>query len=91
MPVSYRRAVGWKSSARGSRQKGSRARTTLSAPVVLAPVALRYAISEASALLRMSRAQLYNRIREGSIKAAKDGGRTYITRSELERYVESCR
>jgi predicted site-specific integrase-resolvase len=38
----------------------------------------------------MSRAQLYNRIQEGSIRPQKDGSRTYITPEELERYVQSC-
>jgi Helix-turn-helix domain len=52
--------------------------------------ALRFEISEAALILRMSRAQLYIRIQEGSIKPQKDGARTYITRPELERYVESC-
>jgi hypothetical protein len=33
----------------------------------------------------MSRAQLYNRIHEGSLQPQKDGARTYITRAELER------
>jgi excisionase family DNA binding protein len=47
-------------------------------------------IAEAAQLLRMSRAQLYNRISDGAIKSHKDGSRTYITRRELERYVESC-
>ena len=50
---------------------------------------LRFAVTEAADLLRMSRAQLYNRINDGSIKMQKDGARTYITRSELERYVNS--
>ena len=50
---------------------------------------LRFAILEAAQLLRMSRAQLYNRINDGSIKMQKDGARTYIPRSELERYVNS--
>ena len=50
---------------------------------------LRFAIIEAAQLLRMSRAQLYNRINDGSITPQKDGARTYITRSELERYVHS--
>ena len=53
----------------------------------LAP--LRFAVAEAAKILRMSRAQLYNRISDGSIKPHKDGARTYITRSELERYVNS--
>jgi len=52
--------------------------------------ALRFDIPEAAKILRMSRAQLYNRIYEGTIKPQKDGARTYITRGELERYVESC-
>ena len=52
--------------------------------------ALRFDIPEAAQILRMSRAQLYHRICEGTIKAQKDGARTYITRLELERYVESC-
>jgi excisionase family DNA binding protein len=51
---------------------------------------LRFDIAEAAQILRMSRAQLYNRINEGSITPQKDGTRTYITRSELERYVEAC-
>ena len=51
---------------------------------------LRFEIREAAQILRMSRAQLYNRINDGAIKPQKDGARTYITRSELERYVEAC-
>ena len=38
----------------------------------------------------MSRAQIYNRIHDGSLKPQKDGARTYITRVELERYVRAC-
>src|ERR1700678_412257 len=52
--------------------------------------ALRFEISEASRILRMSRAQLYHRIGEGAIRIQKDGTRTYITMGELERYVEAC-
>lgn len=44
--------------------------------------ALRFAISEASRILRMSRAQLYHRIGEGAIRIQKDGARTYITIGE---------
>jgi excisionase family DNA binding protein len=51
---------------------------------------LRFEVVEAAQILRMSRAQLYIRIHEGSIRPQKDGARTYITRAELERYVESC-
>jgi hypothetical protein len=51
---------------------------------------LRFEIPEASDILRMSRAQVYNRIAQGAINAQKDGARTYITLRELERYVASC-
>jgi hypothetical protein len=51
-------------------------------------VPLRFEIREAAQILRMSRAQLYNRINDGAIKPHKDGARTYITRVELERYVD---
>jgi excisionase family DNA binding protein len=52
--------------------------------------ALRFEIVEAAHILRMSRAQLYNRISDGALRAQKDGSRTYITRTELERYVSAC-
>jgi len=51
---------------------------------------LRFEIVEAAQILRMSRAQLYNRIQEGCIRLQKDGARSYITHAELERYVDSC-
>jgi len=51
---------------------------------------LRFEVTEAAQILRMSRAQLYNRINDGSLKRQKDGARTYITRAELERYVQAC-
>lgn len=51
---------------------------------------LRFEIVEAAQILRMSRAQLYNRIQEGCIRPQKDGSRSYITHAELERYVDSC-
>ncbi len=52
--------------------------------------ALRFEITEAARILRISRAQLYNRIQDGSLRRQKDGARSFITREELERYVESC-
>jgi excisionase family DNA binding protein len=52
--------------------------------------ALRFEVLEAAQILRMSRAQLYNRIHDGALRHQKDGARTYITRTELERYVEAC-
>jgi len=58
--------------------------------VVPAQPSLRFEVSEAAQILRMSRAQLYNRIHDGSLKPQKDWARTYITRVELERYVQAC-
>ena len=56
-----------------------------------APVpSLRFNVVEAAQILRMSRAKLYIRVQEGSIKPQKDGSRTYFTLTELERYVHSC-
>jgi len=37
---------------------------------------LRFEVPEAAQILRMSRAQLYNRICEGTIRPQKDGART---------------
>ena len=51
---------------------------------------LRFEVPEAAQILRMSRAQLYNRIHDGSLKLQNDGARTYISRAELERYVHAC-
>lgn len=50
---------------------------------------LRFEITEAARILRMSRASLYERIRDGEIKAQKDGRRRYITATELRRYIAS--
>lgn len=48
---------------------------------------LRFEITEAAKILRMSRATLYERIRAGEIKAQRDGRRRYVTATELQRYV----
>ena len=50
---------------------------------------LRFEISEAANILRISRATLYERIRDGMIATQKDGRRTFITADELRRYVSS--
>lgn len=52
---------------------------------------LRFDIPEATRILRLSRATLYERIRAGLIKAQKDGRRSYITAEELQRYVAESR
>ena len=48
---------------------------------------LRFAISEAARILRLSRATLYERIRRDAIKTQKDGRRSFVTADELRRYV----
>ena len=48
---------------------------------------LRFEIPEAARILRISRATLYERTREGLITTQKDGRRTFITAAELQRYV----
>jgi len=50
---------------------------------------LRFDITEAARILRMSRATLYERIRIGELKAQKDGRRRYVTAVELQRYIAS--
>ena len=46
--------------------------------------ALRFDIAEAAQILRMSRAQLYNRICEGTIRPQKDGARTlHLTMTDV--------
>jgi len=52
---------------------------------------LRFDIPEAARILRISRATLYQRIRSGVIATKKDGRRTYITVTELHRYVTPSR
>jgi excisionase family DNA binding protein len=52
---------------------------------------LRFDIAEVARILRISRATLYGRIREGRISTQKDGRRTFITASELHRYVNPPR
>lgn len=62
----------------------------VSPPTTTRLPALRFNISEAARILRISRAQIYNRINDGSLRRQKDGARSFITRAELERYVQSC-
>ena len=52
---------------------------------------LRFDISEVASILRISRATLYQRVREGLIATHKDGRRTFVTASELQRYVNPVR
>ena len=50
---------------------------------------MRFDITEAARILRMSRATLYERIRLGELKPQKDGRRSYVTATELQRYISS--
>lgn len=50
---------------------------------------LRFDVIESARILRLSRAALYQRIRDGEIKLQKDGRRSFITAEELQRYVSS--
>ena len=52
---------------------------------------LRFEITEATRILRISRATLHERIRGGLIATQKDGRRTFITAAELHRYVTPSR
>jgi len=52
---------------------------------------LRFEITEAARILRISRATLYERIRRGVIATEKDGRRTFITVTELHRYITPSR
>lgn len=50
---------------------------------------LRLEITEAAQALRISRALLYRRIKEGRIHVVRDGGRVFVSYSELLRYSRS--
>jgi excisionase family DNA binding protein len=52
---------------------------------------LRFEISEVASVLRISRATLYQRIRERRITTQKYGRRTFITATELQCYVNESR
>lgn len=56
-------------------------------PSVAAIAPLRVDIPEAARILGVSRSRIYLRIREGSLKAVKEGGRTLLAMSELQAYV----
>jgi excisionase family DNA binding protein len=50
---------------------------------------LRFSVSEAIEILRLSRATFYDRVKQGEIALAKDGRRSFVTAGELSRYVQS--
>lgn len=50
---------------------------------------LAYGIDEACASLGFGKSKLWELIKDKKIEAKKDGGRTIILRSELQRYLEN--
>lgn len=48
---------------------------------------IRFDMMEAARIPRISRATLYERIKAGEIRTQKDGRRSYVTATELQRYV----
>lgn len=53
------------------------------------PQPLRHSVAKAAAMLRVSPAGVYKKISAGVLRAQRDGGRSYISHVELERYVAS--
>ena len=51
---------------------------------------LRFDIAEVAKILRISRATLYDRIRTGRINTHQYGRRTFVTSTELYRYVNAA-
>lgn len=50
---------------------------------------LAYGIDEACAAVGFGKSKLWELIKDKKIEAKKDGGRTIILRTELQRYLES--
>jgi hypothetical protein len=48
---------------------------------------LLYKVTDAVRVLRMSRAFIYGQIKEGRLRAVKEGGATFITAGALAEYV----
>lgn len=47
-----------------------------------------YRISEAAEVLALSRSRFYELVAAGRIRTLKEGARTLVRRSELERYLD---
>ena len=47
-----------------------------------------YRVSEAAEVLAISRSRFYELVAEGRIRTLKEGARTLVRRSELERYLD---
>lgn len=47
-----------------------------------------YRVSEAAQVLAISRSRFYELVAQGRIRTLKEGARTLVRRSELERYLD---
>ena len=52
------------------------------------PERMAYRVSEAAEVLAISRSRFYELVAEGRIRTLKEGARTLVRRSELERYLD---
>ncbi|OYX11222.1 MAG: hypothetical protein B7Z15_12205 [Rhizobiales bacterium 32-66-8] len=48
-----------------------------------------YRVREAADVLAISRSRFYELVAEGKIRTLKEGARTLVRRSELERYLDA--
>lgn len=54
-----------------------------------APERMAYRVREAAEVLAISRSRFYELVAEGRIRTLKEGARTLVRRSELERYLDA--
>jgi excisionase family DNA binding protein len=52
------------------------------------PERMAYRVSEAAEVLAISRSRFYELVAEGRIRTLKEGARTLVRRTELERYLD---
>jgi excisionase family DNA binding protein len=52
------------------------------------PERMAYRVREAAEVLAISRSRFYELVAEGRIRTLKEGARTLVRRSELERYLD---
>jgi excisionase family DNA binding protein len=50
---------------------------------------LRVSVNNACSMLGISRTTIYRHAREGLLKITRDGGRSFISMTELKRFVQS--
>jgi hypothetical protein len=54
------------------------------------PAPARFSIPQVCQISGLGRSALYDRIGRGLLRVVKDGHRTFISRTELERYLAAC-